>query len=700
MSIVSYLTGFVALAVAIGACSVIGMVGRRWLVPGLTGPVGLVAAVPIAVAGAILPALTLGTFGLMTGWTWLPLTAALAAFAWRFRHRLPRTEPARSGERVVEIPPAPGNSPLLTAVGTAVAAAAFGIFAAATATKLGTGMSVFDTNWYHGPLSVEMARTGDTLALHQVAPAFLSWFYPQNSELLHTLGMLIFGNDLASPFINLAWFAGCLTAAWAVGRPYGAAPISLAAVALILGSGAMADQAGEARNDIVGAFFVLAALAVLLNSACGGRPILPGTAVVIGLSAGLAAGTKLNFIPASVLLTAAAIWLAMPGDRRRSAGWAILAGLVGGGYWYLRNLIHSGNPLPWIKQLGPLTLPGPGQETGGREAGSVFGYVNDLDVVREWFVPGLRDAFGAGWLVLLALALTGIALCLSRRSGPARRIAAAVALALLLAWFLAPTSASGYPGRPSGFLTGLRYLAPALVVAMALLGSGAGTRGAATKWTVTGLLVLLAPFAIRGGDFPSFRYWIIAALAAAGFWMVICGFLLARRLHQGRSPGTRRGPGRGAIATAVVALIAIAVAGQPVQRYYFDHRYTTADYVTPGLAAAFEWARSVSGTRIGTTASRMYPFYGTYLANQVGFVGEHRPRGGFVRPEGCAAFRQAVNRGGYRYLVTAYDRLAAGQDFPREAGWIADDPAARAIVRARGAAVFELSGPLDPAGCP
>lgn len=697
MSVVDYLTGCVALAVAVGACSTIGLVGRRWLVPGLTGPVGVVAAVPLAVSGALLPALVLGTFGLLNGWTWLPLTVALATLAWRFRHRLPRTEPDRSGERVVEIPPAPRSSPLLIAVGTAVAAAAFGMFAAATAIKLGTGMSVFDTNWYHGPLSVEMAQTGDTLALHQVAPAFLSWFYPQNSELVHTLGILIFGNDLLSPFLNLGWFVGCLTAAWAVGRPYGAAPVSLAAVALILGSGAMADQAGEARNDIVGAFFVLAGLAVLMNSACGGRPIRLGPAVVIGLSAGLAAGTKLNFIPPAVLLIAASAWLAAPPDRRRTAAWALLAGLVGGGYWYLRNLIHSGNPLPWIKHLGPITLPGPGQETGGREAGSVLGYVNDLDVVRDWFVPGLREAFGAGWLVLLALALTGIALCLSRRSGPARRVAAVVALALVVAWFAAPTSASGFPGRPSGFLTGLRYLAPALVVAMALLGSGIGGRGGVAKWTVTGLLVLLAPFAIRSGEFPSHRYWVIAALAAAGFWTVTAGTMVVHRLFSERPAGQLRR--RGAVFVASLAAILLALVGQPIQRYYFDHRYTTADYATPGLAAAFEWARGARDTSIGTTASRMYPFYGTYLENRVGFIGERRPRGGFVRPEGCVAFREAVNRGDYRYLVTAYDRLAAGQDYPREAGWVAGDPAASEILRRPGAVVFELSGPLDSTGC-
>ena len=38
-----------------------------------------------------------------------------------------------------------------------------------------------------------------------------------------------------------------------------------------------------------------------------------------------------------------------------------------------------------------------------------------------------------------------------------------------LAWLVAPTSASGPDGMPRGFESGLRYLAPALVLGLALL---------------------------------------------------------------------------------------------------------------------------------------------------------------------------------------------------------------------------------------
>ncbi len=122
-----------------------------------------------------------------------------------------------------------------SAAGFAVAAIVIGLFAVEVWQKLGTGMTGFYLTWYHGPFAAVFAATGETFSLHFVAPQFLSRFYPQNSELVHGLGILGFGNDLLSPLINLGWLAGCLLAAWAIGRPYGGAPISLAGVALVLG---------------------------------------------------------------------------------------------------------------------------------------------------------------------------------------------------------------------------------------------------------------------------------------------------------------------------------------------------------------------------------------------------------------------------------------------------------------------------------
>ena len=128
-------------------------------------------------------------------------------------------------------------------------------------------MTGFDSTWYHGPFAAGFIQTGDTWDLHFIAPQFLAWFYPANSELLHAVGMNAFDRDLLSPLLNLGWFVG-LPPRLLVHRagPTGSAPWSLALGAIALSVPALSDQAGEARNDIVGIFFLLAAVAIALNA--------------------------------------------------------------------------------------------------------------------------------------------------------------------------------------------------------------------------------------------------------------------------------------------------------------------------------------------------------------------------------------------------------------------------------------------------
>ena len=134
--------------------------------------------------------------------------------------------------------------------------------------------------------------------------------------------------------------------------------------------------------------------------------------LLVGLSAGLAAGTKLNFLlPAAVLVLGSPL-LALTGKRLRALAATLLAALAGGGYWYLRNLVHTGNPLPWFDHVGPVSLPAPQQALGGREGHSVLGYLTDGAVWSDWFLPGLHGALTILWPLVAALALAGLALCI------------------------------------------------------------------------------------------------------------------------------------------------------------------------------------------------------------------------------------------------------------------------------------------------
>jgi hypothetical protein len=530
--------------------------------------------------------------------------------------------------------------------------------------KLSTGMTGFDSTWYHGPFAAGFFQSGDTWALHFIAPQFLAWFYPANSEVLHAVGMATFDRDLLSPLLNLGWFVGCLVAGWCVGRPYKVGPWSLALTAVAMSIPALSDQAGEARNDIVGIFFLLAAVAVALNAWAnrepGARGLSIGAMAVAGLAAGLAAGTKLNFLLPGVVLVAGLVAIAPRGGRWRALAAAGIAALAGGGYWYLRNLAHTGNPLPWIGHLGPITLPAPEQALGGREGHSVLGYLTDGSIWSDWFLPGLDHGLSIFWPLLGALALAGLLLSLGRRADPLLRLAGLAGLAAALAWLVAPTSASGPSGMPHGFESGLRYLAPALALGLALLPATPFLRPRLARLGVSSCLVA------DGATKHELTGWF------------------------GR---------RAALGVGGALVLLVVVVGYPVQRHYLQHRYEDPSFTTPGLNAAFKWAQGISDARIATTSTRQYPLYGKDLTNHVDYIGIERPHGGFTAPTTCRTWRHLLNAGNYDYVVASRDRIEPNKPtYPATARWT-KAPGTTVILREPPTVVLKLRTRLDPSAC-
>jgi hypothetical protein len=551
-------------------------------------------------------------------------------------------------------------------------------------------MTGFDSTWYHGPFAAGFFQSGDTWDLHFIAPQFLAWFYPANSELFHSIGMLAFDRDIVSPLLNLGWFVGCLVACWCIGRPFGVAPFSLALGAIALNIPAFADQAGEARNDIVGAFFLLAAVAVVVNAWNENDRRLPtGALIVAGLAVGLAAGTKLNFLLPAAVFVGGLVVIAPAGQRWRALAATGIPALAGGGYWYLRNLIHTGNPLPWIDSIGPISLPAPDQALGGRDAHSVLGYLTDSAVWADWLLPGLRDGLTILWPLLLAAALAGLLLSLrcwlslNNRDNQQRKlefgvlgVAGTTGLAVVLAWLIAPTSASGPEGMPRGFESGLRYLAPALVLGLALLPVASPLRER-----------LRSRFPPTPADGTKTSTWAT--------------------FSSRRSSAPADGPIPSGISTVssrrrawVVLALALVGAGYFTQRHYLENRYSDPGFTTPGLNAAFSWARDISDARIATTSTRQYPLFGTDLSNEVQYIGIEQPHGGFTSPTTCRTWRRLLNEGDYDYVVATLDRTEAGKEkYPPSAAWTAD-PNATLILRKLPTKVFRLMGPLDYASCP
>jgi hypothetical protein len=637
--------------------------------------------------------------------------------------------------------PGPAGQALMSLIAVAVVAVVFAHWGLTAKDALGRGIFNFDSLWYHLPFAVEMAYSHSVTEFFHPETVFVNWFYPQNSELVHATGILLTGRDTLSLFVNFGWLAMAFLAAWCIGRPYGRGPLCVVAAAIVLESHTLVvREPGAAKNDLMAAALLLASIAILVNAWARDRTLLPdvpridhhsgrsirGTSgwalAAAGLAAGLAVGTKSTAVAMAAALTVAVVFLAPAGRRWTAFGWWFLPALAGGGYWYLRNLIAAGNPLPQLESLGPISLPHPERLQSGRPDFSVVHYATDTGVWREYFVPGLHQAFGALWPLVVAAAIAGGLLALLRGRNRLLRWLGGVVLFGLLAYLFTPLSAAGAEGEPVGFAINIRYAIPALLAGLALLPlsplaihrrtvpdvpplsdpyghSRSGT--SAGGWALFAALLLVwlvtdRPDAVLRDPDRLFA-WLVALLAV----LVPAALLLARR--RGVSAAIVAG------GFAVLALAAVAI-GYPVQRDYLRDRYLNRDPETsiPGmhLDSAYRWARSVHDARIGlagTTAGFLeYGFFGTDLSNRVRYLGRPGPRGAFDAIPTCREFRAAVNEADLDYLVTSplLNFIHPGRPIASpEAGWLRGDPAVHPILRSGPVTVWRVRGQLDPATC-
>ncbi len=178
------------------------------------------------------------------------------------------------------LPPTPRtaearSSGVMVAIGIIAAALVVVHWAHPTSQAIDQGMYYQDTTWYHMSFSARFAQTGHIGPLHFTDPLKLAaWFYPQNSELLHGVGIVFLKTDFLSPLMNLMWVALCLLAAWCVGRPYGIGGVTLLGAAVVLDSNMLVgSQAGQGPNDVAGLFFLMAAIAFLVDGAASAHAI-------------------------------------------------------------------------------------------------------------------------------------------------------------------------------------------------------------------------------------------------------------------------------------------------------------------------------------------------------------------------------------------------------------------------------------------
>jgi hypothetical protein len=713
---------------------------RRKLIPDWTGaPARLVEAVT-AVALLIWLGELLGTFGLFYDWIFVTASLLLAVLAWAL---LPAGgavgEPAPEGEAPASR--AEGASWLAWLVTAGVIALVFAHWGLTTKDALDRGIFNFDSLWYHMPFAADMVQSHSVTGLHYTETVFTNWFYPQNSELLHATGILLIQRDTLSLFLNFGFMGLAFLAAWCIGRPYGRGHLTVVAAAVVLECHTLVvREPGAAKNDLVAAALLLAAVAILVNALLrdssgwrggGGSRTARGLPAgpppprqdplaaanwpfaAAGLAAGLAVGTKSTAVAMAAALTLAVIVLAPTGRRLASFAWWFVAALLGGGYWYLRNLIVAGNPLPQATGVGPISLPHPERLQEGRPDFSIVHYATDTGVWRDYFEPGLHQAFGALWPLVIAAAIAGGILALLRGRETIFRWAGAIALFGLLAYVFTPLSAAGAEGAPVGFGINIRYAIPPLLLGLVLFAAQpwfgdrrSGESGDDSAWSrwgweewglLIGLLLLLvltdrSDAVLRD---PSRTFGIPLAFIV----VVIPACLLLART---------RGANRGVVLAGFAALALLVVAlGYPLQRDYLRDRFGPGSEI-PGmhLESAYAWARDRSDTRIGlagTTAGFLqYGLYGTDLSNHVVYLGKKGPHGAFNATPTCQAFRTAVNTADLDYLVTSpfLNFISTSHPIPSpEANWLRGDPAAKPIQASGPVTVWKLTGKLNPAAC-
>jgi hypothetical protein len=706
-----YLIGAVELLAVVAALAYGAYRVRALLLPGWWGAPARLAEIVLGVTALVLVSEILGTFGWFEEVPVLVAAIGVGVVAGLVAARL-EAGPALG---TLDAPPRPPVWNLAAAVAALSVAALTAAWVVPTLSTLASGFDRTDTLWYHLPLAAKFVQTGYLGHIYFFDPIFLASFYPANSEVIHAVPMLFFDRDIVSTVVNLGWLAMALLSAYCIGRPYGLGPQALVGSSIALGSQSLVEfQAGEALNDITGVAFVLAAVALLVNGYAAevgigdpapsprpvtGRRIAPAALAFAGIAAGFAAGVKLSFLAPVTVLTVAAIVIAPRATRLRAAIVFGIPMLAAGGYWYLRNLIAVGNPIPYIGSIGPISLPAPVRDFQLRPDYAVVHYWNDTSVWAHWFAPGLHTSFGTLWPATL-LGMLGVGVyAIWRGAEPILRALGAFVIVTAVAYVFTPLTAAGEQGAPISFTWNVRYLAPAIAVGLAILPCLPAARATARRRAVVlGALAVVLAFTV--GSLVQWSQGHVKGAVAAGLLVVIGAGAIALADRRGWLSTPSWWP-RVAVAAAVAA--AAIAGGYVAQRHYLENRFENTGQAQD-LTEALRWANDIRDARIAIGGIRgvftQYPFYGTDLSNEVQWLGERGAHDAYNRIPDCSRWREAINAGHYTHVVTTFDPYLPGtmRNSP-EGRWTESDPNARVVVRQGPVRVFEITGPLDPAGC-
>ncbi|HVY09141.1 MAG TPA: hypothetical protein VHB18_03235 [Mycobacteriales bacterium] len=675
VTLLGYLAGSGSVIVVLVSVVWIGAAGRRLLVPHWTGAMGVLGAWVVANTFLVALGELLGSIGLFSR---VPIVlgsvatagALLAVRGARSRQQSERAERTRGRPSCVVVLAALSAGLVIAQGGVAVYGA------------MHSGVTFIDAIEYHLTTAAQFATTHHTTAIVQLSPGSPVPYYPFNDELLHGMTIALFGRDSLTLLLGVVDTVAMLLAAWCVGSADGRGPLALIAVCPIVA--VLGPVEASTMNDWAATWPLIAAVAVAIRLRTDGEVSQRGAFVVAGAAVGLAAGAKLSSLAPALLLLAALPLCAQQGTRRAALLFGSAGALIAGGYWYVRDFVLIGSPLPSQHVPGLPQVPIAGVQEYGY---TVAHYLTNGSVIRHFYIPGLRVGLNRAWPLLLAVMVVGVVAAVARPTRKAERVIAAATVIAAAAYLVTPTGAFGPRDQPYLFTANLRYAMPAMALALMLAAISSVSR----RWPTCFATVAFALYVVRLAGYQTWleptRYVVTAVLLACLAVLVV---LLAPRALRGREPTLRHA---GVVVAACVVLG--VVVGYPLNRFYLHHRYA------PGIGDKRELYASLNGQtgkKIGVVGlPGIYPFQGPTYANRVSYVGRERSDHAFLEYATCTAWRRAVAAGRYDFIVA---ETSPGEVVPPARGWTASDPAARTVLANPEGAVFAIDSGFGDAPCP
>jgi hypothetical protein len=669
MPLGEYVTGALFFLPTLGAALGVAAILVRRQYPYLPALQRSLAFMVLATAAMVLANVAPAAMGILARPTVLVAALALLAGAWfvpaaRSEGPDPQPAPARSG-------------PISIAIAVAAVGAVLVYELGRLRVLANQPISDIDMLGFHLPGVARFIQTGTLWRVDQFEPGFATAQYPNNGDFLILSAILPWRALAFVRYVPLPFYAftaiGTYALALELSAPRAAAATMAAAVTTVP---ALSLLALEGVPDAIALATLAAGLVFLLRHVRSKRR---SELVLAGLALGLSLGTK--WYGFTAVLVVAAVWVAArlisrPALHRlaRDGGTLLGMSLLGGGFWLLRNVIESANPIypKAVSLFGAQLFAGSRNDVVDQYGYTIADYLGKPHILRTYIYPGFKmrvGLTGAVLLVGLLVAAGAAVIALRRRSRPQATPPLVLALAIgtlgmAALYAITPGSAYGTKNLPVEGFVNIRWLMPAIMIAAALGARAVVALGpAGVLLELAGLAGALDGIRLGGPVAGSTIAKVILVLAA-----LIAAALLVRR--WGRARG-RAGPLRAAaIAVAVAACAAATVLARLEQRSFDRHPYASYDPTFAWIDAHAPAHRRIGITGVASTEglSPVLPAFGPRLGNQVAYVGDG-VRHSVHLPSRESTFDAELRRGRYDLLLIGLQLTGDTDAWARAAGY-------------------------------